>query len=181
MIKKLFNLFLKRKFLISLIIILVITSIVLFFKYQNYKYILLYEYQTIPDIELKNTLSQLGVGVSGEAVGFVKFDNVQQQPKGLRQYYIIEPLNKFDDNSRQYFSLEEFIKMPYLSIRSTGMSELVETSETSNSITLEDENGNRFFIDKTSKEVSMRDSTGDSTILLTNDSDFKNFIEKQLR
>ena len=73
--------------------------------------------------------------------------------------------------------MEEIIKMQYLSPRSLEFLELIEVSETGNTITLEDENGNKFFIDKLTKEVSMRDNDGDSTTLITNDNDFADFIK----
>lgn len=168
-----------RKFSILIIIALLITVGVLFGQKQNYKFTLLYQYQTIPDIELINTLRTAQGGLSGEVRGFVKFDNIADQPRNLRQYYIIKPLNKFD-GSHQYFSLEEIIKMQYLSPRSLGFSELVEVSETGNTITLEDESGNKFFIDKSTGEVSTKDATGDSTTLITSDNDYGDFIKEWL-
>jgi len=152
----------------------------LYSQQQDCKYTLLYQYQAIPDIELTNTLTQMQYGLSGEVRGFVKFDNIADQPHSLRQYYIIKPLDKVDQNSRQYFSLEEIIKTQYLSPRSLGVSELVEVSETGNTITLEDESGNKFFIDKKTREVSMKDATGDSTILITSDDNFGDFIKEWL-
>lgn len=175
------NAILNRKISISIIIILLIVVGVLFVQKQDYKYILLYQYQAIPDIELKNTLREAQSGVFGEVKGFVKFDNIEDQPKDLRQYYIIKPLNKFDKNLSQYFSLEEVIKMNYLSPRSIGISEIVEVNETDRTITLEDENGNQFFIDKATKEVSMRDVTGDNTTLITDDSDYGDFVKEQFK
>ena len=71
--------------------------------------------------------------------------------------------------------------MQYLAPRSLGFSELVEVSETGNTITLEDEGGNKFFIDKSTKEISMKDATGDSTTLITSDNDYGNFIKEWLR
>ena len=171
----------KRKFSILIIIVLLIVIGVLFGQKQDYKFTLLYQYQAIPDIELINTLTATQSGLSGEVRGFVKFDNTADQPRDLRQYYIIKPLNKFDENSRQYFSLDEIIKMQYLAPRSLGLSELVEVSETSNTVTLEDENGNKFFIDKSTKEVSMKDATGDSTTLITSDNNFGDFIKGWLK
>ncbi|MEK7629182.1 MAG: hypothetical protein AAB394_01510 [Patescibacteria group bacterium] len=172
------NVIAKPKFLIFIIIFLLVIIGVLFVQKQNYKFTLLYQYQAVPDIELINTLVVTQNGLSGEVKGFVKFDDITDQPKDLRQYYIIKPLNKFDGNSRQYFLMEEIIKMQYLSPRSLEFLELIEVSETGNTITLEDENGNKFFIDKLTKEVSMRDNDGDSTTLITNDNDFADFIKK---
>lgn len=171
------NVILSRKISISIIIILLIVVGVLFSQKQNCEYTLLYQYQTIPDIELKNTLQESRDGIIGEIRGFVKFDNLENQPKDLRQYYIIKPLNKFDKNLSQYFSLEEVIKMQYLSSKSMGILELVEINETDRMITLEDEVGNQFFINKITKEVSMRDMTGDNTTLITDDSDYRDFIK----
>jgi hypothetical protein len=170
----------KRKFSILVIITLLIIIGVLFGQKQDYKFTLLYQCQAIPDIELINTLTTTQGGLSGEVRGFVKFDNIADQPKSLRQYYIIKPLNQFDANSRQHFSLEEIIKMQYLTPKSLGFSELVEVSETGNTITLEDKSGNKFFIDKSTKEVSMRDVTGDSTSLITGDNDYGDFIKEWL-
>ena len=171
----------KRKFSIFIIIVLLIMVGVLFGQKQDYKFTLLYQYQAIPDIELINTLTTTQGGLSGEVRGFVKFDNVADQPKNLRQYYIIKPLNKFDGNLRQYFSLEEIIKMQYLAPRSLGFSELVEVSETGNTITLEDESGNKFFIDKSTKKVSMKDATDDGTTLITSDNAYGDFIKGWLK
>lgn len=172
---------LKQKFLILIIIILLVIIGILFIQKQDYKFTLLYQYQAIPDIELMNTLTVTQNGLSGEVRGFVKFDNIADQPKDLRQYYIIKPLNKFDENLRQYFSIEEIIKMQYLAPSSLGLSELVEVSETANTITLEDEGGNKFFIDKLTKKVSMKDDTGDSTILITSDNSYGDFIKEWLK
>ncbi|MFA5413054.1 MAG: hypothetical protein WC348_00740 [Patescibacteria group bacterium] len=175
------NAILNKKILISVIVILLIATGVLFFQKQNYKYTLLYQCQAIPDIELKNTLQESQGGVIGEIRGFVKFDNLEDQPKDLRQYYIIKPLNKFDKDLSQYFSLEEVIKMQYLPPKSMGISELVEVNETDRIITLEDENGNQFFIDRLTEEVSMRDTTGDSPTLITSDRDYEKFIREWLK
>jgi len=164
---------LRQKLSILIITVLLIIIGGLFVQKQNYKFALLYQYQAIPDIELMNTLTTARGGLSGEARGFVKFDNVADQPKNLRQYYIIKPLSKFDENSR--------IKMQYLAPKSLGFSELVEVSDTGNTIFLEDGNENKFFIDKSTKEISIKDSTGDSTKLITSNDEYEDFIKKWLR
>ena len=147
---------------------------------KDYKYTILYQYQVVPDIELKNTLYESRDNIFGEVSGFVRFDNPEDQPRNLRQYYVIKPLNKFDENSLQYFSINEIVKMQYLSPKSLGISELVEINENTRIITLSDENKNQFFIDKITKEVSMKDAGGNSVILITRDSDYKNFIKEWL-
>ncbi|MDD2680753.1 MAG: hypothetical protein PHE20_01465 [Patescibacteria group bacterium] len=163
------------------VIILLILVIVLFLQKQGYKYELIYKYRTIPDIDLSNTLQEFQDSNIGEIRGFVKFDNVSNQPKNLKQYYIIKPLNKFDENLLQYYSVEEIIKMDYLPPASIGFSEIKEVSKTYNIVTLEDENGNQFFINRNTKEVSMRDSSGDNTILITDEWDYSDFMTEWLK
>jgi len=71
--------------------------------------------------------------------------------------------------------------MQYLAPKSLGFSELVEVSDTGNTIFLEDGNENKFFIDKSTKEISIKDSTGDSTKLITSNDEYEDFIKKWLR
>lgn len=171
------NTILNPKILLLVIFILLTLLMIVFIQKQNSESILHYQFQFIPDIELKNTLQEIEGAFYGEVNGFVKFDNIQSQPKELKQYYIIKPLNKFNKDLSQYFSIEEIIKMNYLPPKSIGKSELVEVNETYNIITLEDENGNQFFINKATQEVSTRDSSGDNATLITNNSDFKELIQ----
>lgn len=179
--KSIKNIILNRKISISTIIILLVVVGVLLNQNQNYKYTLLYQYQAIPDIELKNTLQESQSGIYGEVSGFVKFNDNKDQPKNLKQYYIIKPLNKFDQDLHQIFSVEEIIKMNYLPPKSTGVSELVEINKTYQIITLEDKNGNQFFIDRTTKEISMKDATGDNTELITDELVYRDFMKEWLK
>jgi len=175
------NAIIRRKFSIIIIIVLLIMSCFLFVENQNYKFILLYQYKIIPDIELINTLSESQSGLTGEVRGFVKFDDITNQPNDVRQYYIIKSQNKFNEQLQQYFSLEELIKLKNISLRSLGTSELIEVNQTDKTVILEDENGNQFFIDKFTKEVSMRDSTGDNISLVTSDNAYGDFIKVWLK
>lgn len=167
--KKLF----KYKFSIIIIIILLSIIIYLFAEKQNYKFLLLYQYQTIPNIELTNTLTSTQVGLSGQINGFVRFNDISKQPKNAKQYYIIKPLY---NNLGQYLSVETIIKMPSLSPRSLGISELTLISSEGNSIILKDENGNNFFINKSTRKVSMKDVNGDNITLITDDLEYRDFI-----
>ena len=151
----------------------------LYSKNLEYEYEIFYKYQSIPDIELTNTLQEKQGKISGEVRGFVKFDNLEYQPKDLRQYYIIKPLG-IEENEKQAFSLEEIIKMDHLSPRNMGVSVLHEVNISRNNILLEDENGNQFFIDRSSGEISIRDVTGDNTTLITDDFDYRDFIKEWL-
>lgn len=172
--------FSKQKFQIILIILLLLSIGFTFVQKQDYKHTTFYQYQAIPDIELKNTLYQTQGGLSGEVRGFVKFDNMADQPIGMRQYYIIKSSEYFDNSESQYFSLEEIIKTQYLSPKSLGNSLLREVSDTDRTITLEDENGNQFFIDKNTYEISMRDITGNNTSLITSDTKYSDFMKQWL-
>lgn len=202
--KKIKKLFLDNKIatLITIGLLAVIGMLVV--QNQDYKYTLFYQYQAIPDISLENTLilrdaaiipegeisreqarmllnnQNMETNVFGKVTGFVKFDDIKDQPKTARQYYVIEALNEFDQNGNQYFELEEFIKMNYLPLKSLGTTEVVEVRETSSTITLEDEDGNNFYIDKATMDVSMRDLRGNNVEFITNDSDFKEFMKDWL-
>lgn len=132
--------------------------------------------QSVPDINLTNSLTETSYGFQGEVRGFVKFDNFLDQPKDFRQYYVIKPMNVSGQDDDQKFTLEEFIKLNALSTRSLGTKVLGVISKTTSTITLEDENNNQFFIDRSTMNVSMRDSGGDNTTLITDDSEFQDFI-----
>lgn len=173
------NIFINRKLSILFIFVLLVLVFYLFGINQDYKYTILYKYQSVPDIELTNTLQEIQGELSGEVRGFVKFDKLEDQPKQLKQYYIIKPL-KLEESQSQYFSIEEIIKMDYLAPRSMGTTILTEVNKSKNIITLEDEYGQQYFIDRNTKEVSIRDANGDTTVLIANDTDFADFIRELL-
>ncbi|PWB38612.1 MAG: hypothetical protein C3F02_02770 [Parcubacteria group bacterium] len=179
--KKIIKFFKKPSTLV--IIVLLVTIFVLSLKNSDLKYSRLYEVETIPDINLTNSLYNYSNDnySAGSISGFVAFYDKDSQPKGLKQYYIIGPLNKLDENLNRIFSLEEIVKMDYLPPTSINKYELRETSESYQMLTLEDETGNMFFINKNSDEVTMRDVGGDNTRLITNQSDYKNFIINLLK
>jgi hypothetical protein len=170
-----------RKISLLIIIILLITIIVLFAQKQNYKFTLLYQYQAIPDITLTNTLNETQNGFIGEVRGFVKFDNSIDQPKNLKQYYIIKPSNKFDENSSQHFSLEEIVVIPYLPPQIVDVTKLIEVNKTNQIVILEDENGNQFFINRITKQITTRDTAGNNAILIMNNSGFGDFMKEFLK
>lgn len=171
-----------KEWFVLIIIILLIVICVLFFKNQESKWDLI-TYKSIPQIDLVNTLNYSSDDslFYGHVRGFVAFDNIKDQPHDLNQYYVIEPLSKLDEKSNQIFSLEEIIAMQYLPPKSMGTIEIFEKNNSSSTLTLEDEYGNKFFISKTTGWVSMKDVTGDSTRLITNQSDFGNFMRNFLK
>jgi len=172
----------KNKIYIITIIVLLIVVGVLFIDKQNLKWDLIL-YRCVPHIGLTNTLNDSLDGdlLYGQVRGFVLFDKEDDQPKNASQYYIIEPLQKLDNNFNQIFSVEEIIVLDSLPPTSIGIWELRQKSESNRIITLKDEEGNQFFIDKTSKEITMKDLTGDSVRLITSDSEYHDFMWNLLK
>jgi len=173
--------FIKNKWPIIIIVILLAIIFVLFSQNQALKYSLI-EYQSTPRIELHNTLdySSSNNWFDGEIRGFVAFNNTDDQPHNLTQYYIIEPLKKLDENSNQLFSVEEIMALNNLPPSSIGKWDAGIKNNSSTTITLEDYAGNQFFIDKLTKEILMTDKQGDKTRLITSNTDYRNFMWKFL-
>jgi hypothetical protein len=167
---------LKNKICPIIIIVLLITVGILFYQKEVIKGDLIY-YKFVPHIELKNTLNLSSLNnFRGQINGFVLLDNKDDQPKKGSQYYIIEPLQKFDNNSNQIFSLDEMVALWPLPAISVGKVELTQEKFSSSTITLEDNIGNLFFIDKLSKKVTIKDINGDSARLITDYSEYRKFI-----
>lgn len=173
--------FLKNKWSIIIIVILLIIIATLFSQKQALKYSLI-EYQSIPRIGLHNTLDYSSSNnlFSGEISGFVAFNNIGDQPHNLTQYFIIEPTNKLDEKSNQVFSVGEILALAGLAPSNTDKWEARVKGNSSTTVTLGDDNGNQFFIDKLTKEISMTDKQGDKTKLITSDTDYRTFMWKFL-
>lgn len=171
---KTFLLLLKKNYTLIIIIILLIIIGILLSEKQNLKFSLI-NYQAIPHIELINTLSYYPIdnSFSGEARGFVVFNNKKNQPRDLRQYFTIEPTIQKDENSNQVFILDEIIVLNSLPPKSIGKMVLAKKDETDKKIILEDKNGVQFIVDKNSKEISMEDAK-----LITSDSDYRDFMQQ---
>lgn len=164
-----------------LILILSILLIFYYFKYTAQKWDVIYNDKAVPDVELVNSLSFNSSGiVSGSVTGFVAFDNIEKQPKDLRQYYQIVASNKYD-NGRQIFYLTEIIKMNNLAPRYFDPLILIVTNITNNIITLSDSENNLYMINANTREINMFDSTKDVSRLITSSLDFQDFILRTLR
>lgn len=141
---------------------------------------ILYEYETVPDVELLNEMSFDSKGkASGKIRGFVAFLNIEDQPGNLKQYYEIEALDLYDENSKQLFIYDDIIKMSVLSPSSIGKTLLHVVKNDSDSLILVDQYNNSFTIFKQKGYVigvSMQDTTGDMTYLINDDSRFRDFI-----
>ncbi|WKZ24671.1 MAG: hypothetical protein QY321_03585 [Patescibacteria group bacterium] len=168
--------FIKKHIKIIIIVLLIMVSIILFLKIKNLEHQIL-NIKAIPSVELVNYLS-IGDNdiISGSVVGFVKFNNTNDQPINLQQYIKITALDEFDSNGNQIFLYQDIIKMDVLAPRYLEPIYLKTVDKGSNRITMSDDAGNLFFINKYNREVGMFDATSDNTILITDNSDFRRFI-----
>jgi len=178
------------KVLVLIIVILVGTNIYSFSQYNHYYYDKVYR-DAVPDVELTTVMAFYGVDMLsgkilsssnsrdiaiGKIIGFVTFPNLEDQPKEARQYYEIEAVDDYDENGNQIFTLRETIKMPAIPPREFDTEVLTVSSNTDQSVTLETESGQSFKINKRTDEVSVIDADGDISRLITNQSDFQDFI-----
>jgi hypothetical protein len=171
----------KKEKLKSIVFSIIIATLllvigILSLKVNNYKYSLLYEYQTVPDIELFNGLYVRNGNILGEASGFVAFLEKDKQPKTLKQYYVI----KSRGNSSS-LSLEEVVKMAYLPPKNIGSIILEKVDELDGFIKFVDEGGNYYFVNIESGLIWMTDLDGDKTALITSESGYKDLIQKRLK
>lgn len=180
----------KNKVYIATIAILVIICLVLWIQKNDYRYTLKYEH-VIPHVELISAMAFYGIDVMygevlsssnpndiaiGGITGYVKFPNVSDQPKGAWQYYHIEATSEYAEDGTQVFMLQEFMKLPAISTRAFDKEILKVTSNTPQSVTLESESGQSFKINKRSDEVTVIDADGDIVGLVTDDSEYRDFM-----
>jgi hypothetical protein len=167
----------KGRLLLVLTIILAITTLTFYLQKLGLKQSINFRYEAVPHIDLGDSMSFDKTGkATGKISGFVAFKNSEDQPKRDRQYYVIEALDLYDENSRQLFVYDDIIKLDYLPPTSIGKTILSVISNSQNNLTLQDEYGNLFRIDMSTKAVSMSDSTNDSVYLITSDSAYGDFI-----
>lgn len=181
--------FKKNISIILLLCLIVYLGLSLYYTKQNYEYYRIQQ-KSIPDIDLSN----LQYEVSSEllsanddyivsASGFVAFYDFEQQPKDLRQYYIIDTdvfntdLITGERVYKRKFSVEEIIKMTYLPPRSLGVDEIFINNESDDELILEDTSGNLFIIDKRTERIVIHDVTGDRTKLITDNNEFADFMK----
>jgi len=164
--------FLKKHWKIILIVVLVITASNLWEENRNLKFASI-NYKSIPNINLTNTLTYYpdSSSFTGEMRGFVKLSNENDQPKDTRQYYTIDTTTNKD-----ILVLDEIVALNNLPPQSIGKTKLIKKGESGDIITLEDQNGLQLFYNKNSKEVFMDDAK-----LITNDSDYENFMRGFLK
>lgn len=169
----------KKKTFIFATITLSIIVLALFMQNRSLRIDERYE-DGIPDIELSSNMTfynNESYVASGTISGFVVFPKIEDQPKGgMRQYYILTSTVQLDGEKRQMFTLGEYIKMPYLAPRNMGTEILKVTSSTPQYLTLKGNTGQTFNINKATGAVSIIDTDGDITNLITNDSEFQKFM-----
>jgi hypothetical protein len=141
----------------------------------------LYLYSYVPHVELIQYQYQSGGEALFHATGFVKFNNIDDQPRDMWQYQTIEPSNKIDESGNRLYLLTDIIKMNYLAPRYFDPVELRQVQSTPTLLTFTDNDGNIFRFNKVSEEVSTQDTSGDSTTLITNQNDYKEFMQTFLK
>lgn len=152
--------------------------------------------KAVPDIELIAAMGFYGVDVQygkvvtssnpgniafGKITGFVTFPNVDDQPRGARQYYTIEAVEFYDESGSQLFTLDETMKLNAIPPRAFDAEVLSVTSNTDQVLTLETESGQIFRINKRTDEVTIIDGGDDISTLITNQSDYRDFIVNFLK
>lgn len=177
--KKIFSKIKERWLCTSTISILIILCWYLFISLQNLKFDLLYDYKSVPRVELINTLSETDNRLSWEVRGFVMFEDINKQPKGVQQYIELIPFETTNEKWEQLFLLRNIVAMSSLSPRQVSIDKIYKTNETINDYILEDNEWNQYIINKSSKSISLRWIDWDYSILLTSDIDFRNFILKK--
>src|SRR3989344_3200822 len=150
------------------VILLIISNIVFYLKYKDAEWSLKYS-RAVPRIELSNTLKYSPGLLNGRIIGFVAFKNIEDQPKDLKQYLIIEANN-------QVFTAQDVYAFDSLAPRYTEPYALKVVENNNNNITLKDDTGNVFIIDKPLATVSWIDPQGDRSDLIIDDSQYRDFI-----
>lgn len=172
-LKKLFS---SKIYSIIVTVLLGISILSIIAQNRSNKFNELYSHLAVPQVELTNTLDFRNKLATGKLVGFVAFENIENQPKDLRQYIIIEPSDYIAELDRQYFTVQNVYAMRYLAPRYSEKEILNVKSNNGNTLELVDESGNLYSLNKSSGEVILIDVNGDITRLITNQSKFQDFI-----
>lgn len=171
--------------ILGIVSVILLGTTLYFYSESSSKDFKLYQQSITPDIKLTNLQYEFenkAIPISEQfnisVVGFVVFDNIEDQPKNLRQYYVIETDYDYSDGVKRTFSVESFVKLPAIAPSSIGKEEMTIEREDSGTLVLEDESGNKFTINKISKEITIQDVNKDRTSLITNLSDYGDFMRE---
>lgn len=157
-----------------------------------------YQYTQVPDIELSGGMlfygntyqgkvlraKKEGEFAYGEINGFVAFNNLDDQPRNVRQYQTIKATDRFDNRGYQVFEVEDIIKMSYLSPSKIGdPTELYYVDDSQEKLRMTDGNGWVIEISKNTfnPRIISTDAQGDKSYLITNRSDFEDLMKKLYR
>jgi hypothetical protein len=164
-----------QKRFILIIVILLIGNFYFFLQQQDSEYQLRF-LKSIPRIELSNTLTFDSNIAQGKVIGFVAFKNTEKQPKNLKQYIVIEAQGIQGTNDQQVFTAQDVYAFNNLAPRYTDPYILKEVDNSINQLTLKDDAGNIFLIDKPTSKISWLDPQGDQSDLITSLTEHQNFL-----
>lgn len=162
------------KVLVAAVVILAVVSLWQFMEKKGLEYELVLQ-RSIPHVDLTNVQFVDGGRFYAYITGFVVFKNEADQPKDMRQFYMIEPTISPD-----VYTLKEIFEMNLLPPRVFDPVMLDVAQENNSMLVLVDENGNTWTINKLTKEVQMLDSTGDATYLITSNMEYQDFMQEFL-
>ncbi|HMR55481.1 MAG TPA: hypothetical protein PKD34_02735 [Candidatus Doudnabacteria bacterium] len=177
----LYKIFSSKLYSVVVTVFLILSIFSIIAQGRSHKFDELYSYLAVPQVELTNSLNFSNKIATGKLAGFVAFENIENQPKDLRQYMIIEPAEYIPELNRQYFTVQNVYAMRYLAPSYSEKSILNVKSEDQRVISMVDEEGNVYEINKSSGEVILIDVNGDITRLITNQSKFEDFIINWLK
>ena len=164
-----------------LIAVFLITSISLFVQNVNLKGDI-GSIKSVPAVELNNylTFSEEGIA-SGSLTGFVKFNDIEDQPRTLRQYVTITAYDSFDPEYGQIFAITDTIDMPALPPQKfEPVPVFIQTVE-DELIIFSDKYQNLYGFNNQTGQAFIFDNTGDNTSLITDQNDFRNFMFEFLK
>lgn len=164
----------KTKVLVAAIVILAVVALAQFMDKKSAEYQLVL-HRSVPHIDLSNVQFVDNGRYYAYITGFVAFKNEADQPKDMRQYYIIEPTI-----SPKVYTIKEVFAMNMIPPREFDPVMLDVAQDTGSMLVLVDESGNTWSINKLTKEVQMLDSTGDATYLITSNLDYQDFMREFL-
>jgi len=190
--EKFFN---NKKPVAVVILLLVISNIFFYWKWSYEESNYFYQVEAVPHIELISAMAFYGVDsyqgstltsanrgdiAVGSIAGFVKFSNLEDQPKEARQYYTITATDSYDERGYQLFTLTDTLKLQFIPPRSFDDEVLRVADNRQQFVTLEAESGVSVRIDKRTDAVTIVDGGGDIVTLITNQSDYHDFMDEFL-
>lgn len=164
-----------KKIIISVLIIIILLCGSTFYfmdESASYKFQYIQE-KSISDINLEDNLIFTSGRVGGNLTGFVAFNDRDKQPKGIKQYYMIDTMDLQGENIIYLKSMVATDYEPPILLEQL----LLTIVEDSNSvIKFVDENGFSYSYDKKTKKMKMYD--GEHSYLISNNKDYKNYVRE---